>query len=296
MAVITLTFEGSEEQITDGIPRYMTISSNVPTTIYFTLDGASPTDNSPVYSGQFEMPDGRTSVTLSAFGVDADGYESPVLTQIFAANTTRATVSRNTGAEGYVLSWADIGDDTPDGFDADGNIARFMDVDLETLDVIRSERGLLGIAEGTKVEVNYPDPEDTASLIDDGFVPFSTPEIGEEFNPYAKMIVIDNREENDINLTLRGYGSMHDVYREFGGKRLREAADDAAYVSGGFVRRFYDSKNNVMVSYYFDHNESRYVKNIQELPEGINANTIGTPAIGMPIVFKWIDRGRQSSI
>jgi hypothetical protein len=96
---------------------------------------------------------------------------------------------------------------------------------------------------------------------------------------------------------LRPHGSLHNIYREFGGKRLREAADDAAYISGGFVKRFYDAKNNIMVSYYFDHNEGRYVKNIQELPSNIqNPDGIGVKTKGPPLVFKWIYRGRQSSI
>ena len=296
MAVIILTFEGSEDQIIDGIPKYMSIYSNVPATIYFTLNGTEPTLNSPVYTESFEMPDGNNSVILSALGVDGDGYESPILTQVFAPNTTRITVSRNTGLEGFVLSWADIGNNIEDGFDADGNVARFMDVDIETLDIRRTKKGYLGIAEGTQVEVNFPCPSDTASLIDDGFIPFSTPKIGEDFNPNARMIIIDNREDNDLDIMLRPYGSLSNIYSEFGGKRIKEAADDAAYISGGFVRRFYDAKNNVMVSYYFDHNEAKYVKNIQELPTNIHADTIGIPATGMPLVFKWLERGRQSSI
>lgn len=296
MAVITLTFDRSEEEIVSGIPRYITISSNVPSTIYFTLDETQPTISSPIYTDTFEMPDGENSVTLSAFGIDVDGYESPILTQVFSPNTTRISISRNTGTEGFVLSWADIGSNTPDGFDADGNVARFMDVDIETLDIKRSEKGYLGIAEGTAISVNFPNPSETASLIDDGFIPFSSPKIGENFNPNARMILIDNREDNDLNITLRPYGSLSNIYSEFGGKRIREAADDAAYISGGFVRRFYNPSNNIMVSYYFDHNEARYVKNIQELPENIHSGNNICATIRMPLVFKWLERGRQSSI
>jgi len=298
MAVVTLTFTGSEDQIVSGVPRYMTIESNVPATIYFTIDGSTPTTSSPIYTTTFEMPDGVNSVTLSAFGVDGDGVSGPILTQIFAADTTRATVSRHTGLEGFVLDRADMGNDTVYGWDADGEPARFIDVDLDTLDVIRKETGYLGIAEGTEIEVSVPDPSTTGSLIDDGFIPFSTPQHAQFFNRRARMVLIDNREDNDIRLTLRPYGSLHDIYREFGGKRIREAADDAAYVSGGFVRRFYDAKNNVMVSYYFDHNEHRYIKNIQELPENIRTtNNLGIqPNAGPPIVFKWMYRGKQSSI
>ncbi|KKL63172.1 hypothetical protein LCGC14_2177760 [marine sediment metagenome] len=298
MPIVTLTFTSSIEEIVSGVPRYMTIESNVPATIHFTVDGTTPTTDSPIYIETFEMSDGDNSVTLSAFGIDGEEISGPILTQIFAPDTTRATVSRNVGSEGFVINRPDVGPDTEDGFDADGAPARFVDVDLETLDIIRKEHGLAGIAEGTAIEVNFPDPQETASFVDDGFVPFSTPEVGELFNPEARMILIDNRKDNDIRVTLRPYGSLHNIYREFGGKRIREPADDSAYVSGGFVRRFYDGRNNVMVSYYFDHNEGRYIKNIQELPENIQStNNMGIqPNAGRPLVFKWIYRGRHSSI
>lgn len=298
MAVVTLTFTGSAQEIVSGIPQTMTITSNVPATIHFTLDGSVPTVSSPIYTNTFDMSDGVNSVTLSAFGIDAESVVGPTLTQVFAPDVTRITVSRSVGMEGFVLDRADTGNDTPDGFDADGEVARFMDVDLETIDIIRKEFGFEGVEEGTLVEVGFPDPSTTGSLVDDGLVQFSTPEVGELFNPNARTIVIDNRIDNDIQLTLRPYGSLHDPYLESYGQRIREPADDATYVSGGFVKRFYSSKNNVMVSYYFDHNEARYVKNIQELPSNIQStNNIGLQhSAGIPLVFEWIYRGRQSSI
>ena len=263
MTVVTLTFISSEEEISSGIPRYMEIESNISATIYYTLDGTTPTANSPIYINEFEMPDGMNSVIVSAFGVDGFGTFGPVLTQVFAPDTTRAGVSRNVGLEGFILNRAEFGPDYVDKYNADGYAATFLDVDIETLDVIKKPKGFNGIAEGTVIEVSYPDPTTTGSLVDDGFIPFSTPEKAEFFNPNAKMIIIDNRINNELYLTLRPFGSFSNIYQEFGGKRIRESADDAAYVSGGFVRRFYDTQNKVMVSYYFDHNESRYIKNIQ---------------------------------
>lgn len=298
MAVVTLTYVGSEQEIVSGIPQTMTIETNVPATIHFTLDGSTPTTSSPIYIDTFEMPDGLNSVTLSAFGIDGDSVVGPILTQVFAPDVTRITISRSVGSEGIVLARADTGDNTPDGFDADGAPARFMDVDLETLDIARPDRGYMGLEEGTRIEVGVPDPSETASRLDDDFVPYSTPEIAELFEPSARVIVIDTRLDNDLLPMLRPFGSLHDPYKEFGGKRIRETADDATYVSGGFVRRFYDTRNNVMVSTYFDHNENRWIKNIQELPKNITTTSnLGIQHnAGMPLVFEWIYRGRQSSI
>lgn len=292
MAITVLTFTASEEEISSGIPRSITIEANIPSTIYFTIDGTTPTINSPIYVDPIEVPTGINSLTLSAFGIDGDNEVGPTLTQFFAPNTTRITVSRLIGAEGFAIDRADFGDDISTGFDADGAEARFVDVDPSTLNIIHSSRGFEGLTNGIAVSVNIPAPSETPSLLDDNFQPFSTPQQAEFFNPYAKMILIDNREDNDIQLMPRPYGSLSDVYREFGGKRLRDT--EACYVSGGFVRRFYDAKNRVMASYYFDHNENRYIKNIQELPNNI-PNVYFSNMTGMPLIFRWIERGKMSS-
>lgn len=298
MAIVTLSFIGSEEEISSGIPKIVTIESNVPATIYYTLDGSTPTVASPIYVEPISLPDAQTSVMLSAFGVDNANNMGPILTQTFAPDMTSVNVARNVGMEGFVLNRADMGPDYVDRYGPDGTPATFLDVDPETLDIIRKEHGINGIEPGTAIEVGYPTPHEPGTMDDVTFVPFSSTEKAEFFNPHARFILIDNRKQNEIQLTLRPFGSLSNIYKEFGGKRIREAADDAAYVSGGFVRRFYDAKNNVMVSYYFDHNEARYIKNIQELPHDIKTITnIGIqPSAGQPLVFQWIYRGRQSSI
>lgn len=299
MAIVTLTYTGSEEKIVSGIPKRVTITSNIPATIYFTLDGTTPTTSSAIYTETLDMPDNVNSVILSAFGVDSYDVSGPILTQTFAADVSRIDIARITGSEGFVVSRADTGDDTPDGFLADGETpARFIDLSDDELDIIRSESGFEGIGEGTKIEVLVPDPSDTATYIDDDFTAYSTPEIAEMFNPTAKVIFIDTRKDNEVNPVLRPHGSLSDPYKEFGGHRIRNPADDATYVSGGFIKRFYDQKNNLMTSFYFDHNENRWIKNVQELPQNIvSTNNLGIQHnASMPLVFEWIYRGRQSSI
>lgn len=294
MSVITLTFTGSENEITSGIPKTVSITTNIPSTIHYTIDGTDPTTSSPIYTSAIQLPDNETSVIVSALALDGTGEPSATLTQTFAADTRKIDGRRIIGQEGFIISRADTGDDVEDGFDADGEPARLIDVDLETLDTIHSKFGQDGIAEGTQISVDKPDADTTNSLIDDGFVPFSTPEIGELFNPNARTIYVDGRKDNDLQLIMRPYGGLHDKYTEEGGRRLREPTDDATYVTGGFVRRFYNPQKNIMVSYYFDHNEARHVRTIEELPD--IPNTRRSNMSGQPLVFQWINRGRQVSI
>jgi hypothetical protein len=295
MAVTTLTFTGSEQEIVSGIPKSMTIEANVPATIYFTLDGSTPTTNSPIYIDTFEMPDNKNSITLSAFGVDSEDIAGPILTQVFAPDVTQIDVARIVGSEGLVINRADNDTDNVIGYDADGEAVSFTDLDADFLErrVLKSGKGLFGILDGTQIEVLVPDPKETTTTSDDGFVIFSTPETGELFNPEARFIFIDDRKDNDIDITMKPYGSLHNIYKEFGGKRLLEPADDAAYISGGKVRSFYNAKNNVMVSYHYDHNEARWVKTVQDLPENIPTIRYGSN-FGQPLVFPWIHPGKQT--
>lgn len=293
MSVVVLTFTSSDEEIVSGVPRTVTIESNVPSTIYYTLDGTTPNTDSFIYTDTLEMPEGDSSVTLSAFGIDFDGYESSVLTQLFAADQTQITVSRMIGAEGFVVNRYDDLTDTEWGFDADGYAVSYIDHPIEDLDIIRSDRGYLGIYQGAQIEVSTPLPSDTAYPFDDDFEATTTPEQAEFFNPYAKSIVMDSRINNDLRIINRPFGSMRTLARDdMGFGQL--SGTDSTYVSGGFLRRFYSPQNNIMVSYYFDHNEIRHVKNIQGLPS--IPRTLGFNSLSQPLVFQWIERGRHSAI
>jgi hypothetical protein len=295
MAVVTLTFTSSTQELSDGIPKYVTIESNVPSTIYYTLDGTTPTTASVIYTTTIEIEGPYSSLTISAFGVDSNGDSGSILSQTWSPDSTGLKFTRREGNEGLVINRYGLGEDYVDGYDADGLPGRFVDIDLETLHMlkIRTEHGLNGIAPGTEIEVGIPDPSTTASLIDDGIPNYSTPEIGELFNPYARLIEIDNRKDNDINITLRPYGSLSNPYTDEGGQRIRESADDANLVTGGLIRSFYDSKNNIMVSYYYDNYSNRWVRNIQTKPTIAVSNFGGN--YRQPLVFPWIYKGKPSS-
>lgn len=295
MAVITLTFTGSEEEITDGIPRYMTIESNAPSTIYYTTDGSIPSLDSTIYTEIFSMPEGRGTVVLSAFGVGSDGYAGSVLTQTFAADTTDITVARLVDLEGFILDRYSDQTNTVWGYDADGDDTSYYDVDTDDLDYTKSATGLYGLGDGTQIEVGIPDPADTAYPFDDNFQAISTNEKANMFNPYAKTVVIDNRNNPEVSILNRPWGSIRNMSRGDTWSSDELGSSDSTYISGGFVRRFYDSKNNIMVSYYMDHNTNRYVKGIQDLPSNIQ-NVAGFHTVQFPLVFRWLSGGRHSSI
>jgi len=295
MAVVTLTFTSSDEEIVFGIPRTVTITANIPATIFFTLDGTVPTENSPIHVTSVSMPDNENSVSLSAFGIDADGYSGSILTQVFAPDTTRIDITRHVGLEGFVIDEFANLQNTEDGFDADGNAVRFFDVPLLDLNVIHSSAGRLGVAAGAQIEVSTPNPVDTPTPFDDNFVPFSS-NADQLFNPHARTIIMDNRIDSDIQILNRPWGSIRKTMSRNDWGRSEIMGTDETYISGGFIRAFYSRKNNAMVSYYFDQNELRNIKSIQDLPDGIPGIRSNFTYAAPPLVFRWIERGRHSTI
>lgn len=295
MAVVTLTFTSSDLEITSGIPETITITSNVPSTIHFTLDGTTPTISSEIYITTLSMPDGLTSVSLNAFGIDSDGYVGPILTQVFSADQSEIDITRNIGLEGIRVD--DFLDQTNivTFYDADGDAVSYTDIADIHLREIHSSQGRLGIAAGTQVEVGVPDPSTTQFPHDDNFQP-SSKVSSDLFNPRAKTIINDKRESSLLKVINRPYGSLRSLDRNtmWGAQELR--GTDSTYISGGFVRRFYSPKSNTMVSYYFDHNESRHVKGIQTLPTNIPATLGFGNSVSLPLVFQWLPYGRHSTI
>jgi hypothetical protein len=294
MATITLTFTASTEEIVSGVPRLVVISSDVPATIYYTIDGTDPTEDSAVYADAIDFPEGVGSVILSAFAIDSELNTSEIFTTTYATNIIRLERTHITGSEGKVVDRVTDDRDNAIGYDADGDEVAYTDEELYKLRPSYSSQGWQGIEAGTAISVGVPDPEDTPYPFDDDFDPYSTIESSQFFNPYAKVIVMDARQDNEVSILNRPWGSLRNVSREFGGKRLVDAAEDPTYISGGFVKSFYSVENNVMVSYYFDRNTYRYIKSIQEMPA--TASGIGNWNHSFPLVFRWIQRGRHSSL
>src|ERR1035437_7026687 len=85
MAVINITLTESEEQIVSGIPRAISISTNIPSTIFYTLDGSVPTLFSDMYIVPITMPTASLSVILNILatnGIDT----APILTETYVTN------------------------------------------------------------------------------------------------------------------------------------------------------------------------------------------------------------------
>ena len=289
MSVFIITLLPSREQILAGVPRYLTITSNVPSTIYYTLDGTVPNTDSPIYIDTLTMPVVDT-IVVNAFGVDGFGNYSPIITQTFGPFFYSLDRSEGLVINGPIIP---IDQKIVDGFNADDQPSRFLDIPRVNLEIVDSNVSFDGEGLGDAIPVLPPDEEQEPGLIEDSWQLFSSPEKAQFFNPYAKNIIIDGRKNNELFFLNRPFGSMRDEKKFNGGKDYKIHGLGDNYISGGFVRHMYSEKNQILVSYYKDANNLTTVKSIQPYT-ATNAGP-GGQTMKVPLVFQWIPRGRQQS-
>lgn len=74
MAVISISITESSEQIVSGIPKFVNISTNIPSTIFYTIDGSTPTLFSNIYTEAIFLPIDKPTATLKVFASNRCRY------------------------------------------------------------------------------------------------------------------------------------------------------------------------------------------------------------------------------
>lgn len=299
MTLITLTFTTSETQTLSGIPDRVAISTNIPATIYYTLDGSLPTLLSELYITEIELPTNINSITLSAIAyyLDSDGnlVPSSVLSEFYYTDQSALDRTRYIHFEGVVYSYPG-GQDIPYYYDETGEVGFSVDIPID--DVKKGQFLPDRDVDGNYIEfteqVDPVPPEETVSLKDDNFTAFSTP-TDTDFNPEALSIEIDGRDgapEQIVKLINGPYMSLRSPRSSYGGIEFFNHLG-TNYISGGAIKAQYDRKKGIVVFNYFDSNTGRWVKSIQNLDSAPTPNAI--PKISQPLVFPWFKQGRQQA-
>ena len=299
MAVITITATGSTVELISGIPQVVKLTTNVPATIFYTVDGSEPTILSEVYVGPIEMPT-TTSVRLRALAIS--GILSGTLNVLYSTDSSELTYPRRTEDLGIGVAVDAYGVDSvlTDGYgvDANGNViipVRSSDIELDDLAIKFSRTGLPQISPGTILLLG-PVPQsqlDKASAVD---MEASSPNNNNVyFNPRSLYIVIDGRDgyqDQSVYPINRPWGSTLNIVKYLQGKTMYEPQP---YVSGGHVRTLYNYDTGTSIAYYFDHNETRWIKSIQNFdPTSVPRNIGMRVTTGGPLVFKWIYNKRSA--
>lgn len=279
MAVISVIITESEEQVVAGIPRNVSISTNVSSSIFYTLDGSEPTLFSNMYVGVIRMPTNLLSVTLKVFatnGVDSspvisDTYQTNMLNnarlphsatdtqpgQVFPALYPFGTpplqpngVYLNPGDAGITVDNPTL-PQIPSGYDADGYPTGFTNqpYNLENYSIRYSKNDSLGqmgpnignLPAQVIIQNAPPEPEETEQF-------------SNIFDPRAYVIFQDFSLQNpdDPQHINRMFFTLQNPEKARDGNAFYTAGLDSPPTNGTFLKSYYNPRDNTMTYYYID--------------------------------------------
>lgn len=318
MVVITLTVTPSSDELISGIPKTVTMTTNVAAVIFYTLDGTAPTTASNVYTSAITLPTNQSSVTLKAFATNGTD-NSALYSNQFGPDISHIRVSHAKATVTDVIShlapgsrgdtpiteYAQPSDDpmdaanvTPvdqDGYGYEPSIypVREYDAAIPTYDLTYSEsnwKGEMGADIGTlpaQTTIVYsPPPPEEAELN------------RATYDPRALVTFHDGTQPNaNENTIFRPYYDGEDLEKAMYGTRFSTTnmKDGDMGPNGSLVNQIYNPRDNTITFYYRDNRCNRWIiskENIKStLPNPRQQNPLYnfiSPSIGDGHVYRWM--------
>jgi hypothetical protein len=282
--MISLTIIEGDEELFDGFPESISFETDVPSTVYYTLDGSDPTEDSLIAIGKVFLPTLSGTLQVRAIAISGDD-SSDIVTDQYENNSTDLDGRRMLGDEGIIVM--KYGDDAIDnlGYTSDGEEAQQTSIAVGDLEIKGSSTNASGEA--------HPDGKTSREFINFHLKSkltrpnsITTPNNNPNFDPAAKFIIIDGTTEEArdnqvvkiVNRAYNTFGPTSNFYKE----RLGEKEP---IITGNYVRSFYNPKTGKYVSYYWESLESRWIRSEQTIEK--KTLRIGSGAEGR-FVYRWI--------
>ena len=186
--MISLTIIEGDDSHLDGFPETVTFEADVPSTIYYTLDGSDPTEDSLIAIGKIFLP--TLSGTLEVKAIAVSGDDSSDITTVKYENSSLDLGGpRILGEEGIVVMryGAEAVDNL--GYTSDGEDAQKTSIEVGELDIKSSKTNSRGEAfsdgKTSREFINFP-----ARSKDLNPDVVSTPNDNINFDPSARVILI----------------------------------------------------------------------------------------------------------
>lgn len=328
MAVISITITESELEKYAGIPATIELSTNVPSTIFYTLDGTDPGVTSDVYVSPITMPNDQGQVTLKVWATDGVS-SSQIVTENYG--TTRVpnrdprdtvteieTVPRgatfpfgsprptpdvtgiygNTGGvtvdkplvPGYPSGWDGTGTHTPS---SETDLPPDPASHLTPYDWVFSETNAIG-ERGKGIGTL---PANVTQIIDTtNEAPLASQAESPLFNPKAMVIYQDSDIEPydpDKPQLNRPYFNLENPTRARDGRLL--GVTEGISPTGSMLKSQYNPRTNKVTFYYYDNRATRWIISKESYmptsPDLFNYSRIIFPSRGKThagFVFKWL--------
>lgn len=293
--IILLSLIESESQLISGVPEFVEFVTNIPSTVFYTLDGSMPDEESLMASGRLYLPTDGKSFTLKAIAI-SDSISSDLLEKSYFTDTSELERTRLIDKEGINVLPFGVEPIDSLSFDSEGNPAQETTIEYLDLEIKTSTTNAIGEPLADKTletetttnfinipKKNFGQDRPHKSSVNHG-----------EFDPKAAVILIDGSTSSLLNsqtvkIINRPMGTINvqsSVYNDHN--------SEMPLVTGNIVRQFYNPKTKKIVFYYRESRENRWVVSTQQV-ESATINT-GKGLEGSKYVFRWIEDRSMSKI
>lgn len=321
MAIISISITESPLQLVAGIPSNITLDTNIPATIFYTLDGTEPTVASMVVIGPITLPSDVAYVEVRALaenGVDTSG----TISQEYFTNVVPARHPHDTviGREGscqkatFPFGSPSAGILPPQRF---GNTGGIIYDDSQLPEAAGAYNGADGYGDFfnppvSKYQFRFSESNEIGEMgkgigtmpgrmiyakpRNDNQQKQSTNTASPLFDPRALVIFQDSREEQydpDIPRINRPYFDLEDQSKARDGSLLTNV--DAVTPQGGFIKAHYNPTDNSLTYYYYDNRVARWIISKEPYYPSQNPTANMSTMVtrqgrdqGAGMVFKWI--------
>lgn len=324
MSVISLTVTESVEQVVSGIPRFVTITANIASVIFYTLDGSTPTIDSTMYVSPVQLPTNVLTLTLSVFATNGTD-SSPIISNTYQTDTldqgartshsgTNAQPNSTQGLQdpypfgsnpimpGQIFEGAAAAGFTTDnpllpetatGFDASGNPTGFVNTPLigvPTMNqpIIYSTTDAMGLS-GPGIG-NLP-----PHTVQREVPPPEQANMSDKlFDPRALVIFQDFTKPNDPNMPVtinRQFYDDSNMSHERQGAYYNQSIDTGP-PDGTFLRQHYNPTDQTLTYYYRNSRTNKWIISKTSFTPAADAgkyyNLVFGRNEGSGFVFQWI--------
>jgi hypothetical protein len=290
--VILLVLEESTKELISGIPEEIFLSTNVPSTIFFTLDGTDPDINSEMYVDSVIMPTDGLTVTLKAVAISGV-TESSILEETYFTNQYDINRTRIIGDEGINL--LPPGSTVIDSlsFDEFGAPEQSSSIPFADLGIKASTKTNIGeniLGDSTIDFINM-----SVRFMDNEPPQISSPNDNNgNFDPRADLIIIDGTTEEKIENQIVRIINRPRLSMDLVSPLHTNNEGNQQLVTSHLVRTMTNPKTGIITFYYRDSRENRWIKSTQ-VTEPLSLN-ISPAAIKNRFIFRWIENRAQTKI